>query len=167
MQPHGLYSPWDSLGPNTGVGSLSLLQGSSLPRDRTQVSLKGRRGEIVFRIKFHTHQRCSESSTTKKKQPPCVHQYPGIPQETGPDLLLSVSVSPAEAEINSGLPWGQGHWQQQSWEVEAHVGMSPLGSCQKPYHTAFRLQDWWPQTIQLTGREHSPAYQHRVTLKFY
>ena len=25
-QPHGLYSPWDSPGQNTGVGSLSLLQ---------------------------------------------------------------------------------------------------------------------------------------------
>ena len=27
LQPRGLYSPWDSLGQNTGVGSLSLLQG--------------------------------------------------------------------------------------------------------------------------------------------
>ena len=27
LQPHGLYSPWSSLGQNTGVGSLSLLQG--------------------------------------------------------------------------------------------------------------------------------------------
>ena len=26
LQSHGLYSPWDSLGHNTGVGSLSLLQ---------------------------------------------------------------------------------------------------------------------------------------------
>ena len=25
--PHGLYSPWNSLGQNTGVGSLSFLQG--------------------------------------------------------------------------------------------------------------------------------------------
>ena len=25
--PHGLYSPWNSPGKNTGVGSLSLLQG--------------------------------------------------------------------------------------------------------------------------------------------
>ena len=25
--PHGLYSPWNSPGQNTGVGSLSLLQG--------------------------------------------------------------------------------------------------------------------------------------------
>ena len=27
LRPHGLYSPWDSLGQNTGLGSLSLLQG--------------------------------------------------------------------------------------------------------------------------------------------
>ena len=27
LQPHGLYSPWNSLGQNTGLGSLSLLQG--------------------------------------------------------------------------------------------------------------------------------------------
>ena len=27
LGPHGLYSPWDSPGQNTGVGSLSLLQG--------------------------------------------------------------------------------------------------------------------------------------------
>ena len=27
LQPHGLYSPWNSPGHNTGVGNLSLLQG--------------------------------------------------------------------------------------------------------------------------------------------
>ena len=27
MRPHGLYSPWNSPGQNTGVGSLTLLQG--------------------------------------------------------------------------------------------------------------------------------------------
>ena len=27
LGPHGLYSPWSSLGQNTGAGSLSLLQG--------------------------------------------------------------------------------------------------------------------------------------------
>ena len=26
LRPHGLYSPWNSLGQNIGVGSLSLLQ---------------------------------------------------------------------------------------------------------------------------------------------
>ena len=29
LQPHGLYSPWNSLGQNTGVGRLSLLKGIS------------------------------------------------------------------------------------------------------------------------------------------
>ena len=38
LRLHGLYSPWNSPGQNTGVGSLSLLQGSSQPRDQTQVS---------------------------------------------------------------------------------------------------------------------------------
>ena len=33
LWPHGLYSPWNSPGQNTGVGSLSLLWGSSQPRD--------------------------------------------------------------------------------------------------------------------------------------
>ena len=27
LRPHGLYIPWNALGQNTGVGSLSLLQG--------------------------------------------------------------------------------------------------------------------------------------------
>ena len=30
LWPHGLYTPWNSLGQNTGVGSASLLQGISL-----------------------------------------------------------------------------------------------------------------------------------------
>ena len=38
LRPHGLYNPWNSPGQNTGVGSYSLLQGSSQPRDQTQVS---------------------------------------------------------------------------------------------------------------------------------
>ena len=31
------------------------------------------------------------------------------PQETEPVLPVSVQKSPAEAEVDSGLPWGQGH----------------------------------------------------------
>ena len=38
LQPHGLYSPWNSPGQNTRVGSLSLLQGIFPPQDQTQVS---------------------------------------------------------------------------------------------------------------------------------
>ena len=38
LRPHGFYSPWNSPSQNTGEGSLSLLQGSSQPRNRTRVS---------------------------------------------------------------------------------------------------------------------------------
>ena len=37
FRPHGLESPWDSPGQNTGVGSLSCLQPSQ-SRDQTQIS---------------------------------------------------------------------------------------------------------------------------------
>ena len=38
LWPHGLYSPWNSPGQNTGVGSLSLLQGVFPTQDWTWVS---------------------------------------------------------------------------------------------------------------------------------
>ena len=42
LRPHGLYSPWNSLGQNTGVGCLFSSR-SFQPRDRTQVShIEGR-----------------------------------------------------------------------------------------------------------------------------
>ena len=37
LWPHGLYSPWNSPGQNTGV-AFPFSRGSSQPRDRTQVS---------------------------------------------------------------------------------------------------------------------------------
>ena len=39
------------------------------------------------------------------------------PQETGPDLPVSIWESPVEVWVSSGLSWGQGHWQQQSWKA--------------------------------------------------
>ena len=36
LQPHGLYSLWNSPGQNTGVGSLSLLQGILLTQESNQ-----------------------------------------------------------------------------------------------------------------------------------
>ena len=38
LWPQGLYSPWNSPGQNTGVGSFFLFQGISQPRDLTRVS---------------------------------------------------------------------------------------------------------------------------------
>ena len=36
LRPHGLYSPWNSPGQNTGVGSLSLLQWIFLTQESNQ-----------------------------------------------------------------------------------------------------------------------------------
>ena len=38
LQPHELYSPWNSPGQNSGVGSLSLLQGIFPTQGSNQVS---------------------------------------------------------------------------------------------------------------------------------
>ena len=38
LQPHGLYSPWNSPGQNTWVGTFPFSKWSSQPRDWTQVS---------------------------------------------------------------------------------------------------------------------------------
>ena len=38
LQPHAVYSPWNSVGQNTEMGSLSLFQGIFQPWDQTQIS---------------------------------------------------------------------------------------------------------------------------------
>ena len=43
LQPHGLYSSWNSSGQNTGVGSLSLLQGIFPTQGLNWISLHCRR----------------------------------------------------------------------------------------------------------------------------
>ena len=64
----------------------------------------GRRWEIAFRIKPHTHQRCSEGSYI-----PYAHQDPETPQRLGQNC---VSVSPEEVRVSTGLMQGQGLWVQ-------------------------------------------------------
>ena len=66
LRSYGLYSPWNSPGHNTGVGSLSLLQGSSQPRDQKQVLSHCRR--ILYQLshqgslKILEWEACSSSS---------------------------------------------------------------------------------------------------------
>ena len=68
LRPHGLYSPWNSVGQNTGVGSLSLLQGifptqglnSGLPHCRFFTRRATREAQKVhIKAKFHTALDCS------------------------------------------------------------------------------------------------------------
>ena len=77
------------------------------PRAKEMPQNMVRGGEIMFRIKPHTYQRCSEHSNKTL----CT-QGPRDSKETEPDLPLIVWVSPAEAWASSGLLQGQGLWVQ-------------------------------------------------------
>ena len=55
---HGLYSPWNSLGQNTGVGSLSLLQGI-LPTQGTSPGLPHGR-QILYQLSHEASPRILE-----------------------------------------------------------------------------------------------------------
>ena len=75
----------------------------------------------MFRIKPHTHQRCSEGSNK-----PCAQQDPETLTETEPDLPLSISCGgtgqqwPAAGEVALGA----------ADLVHTGFGISPLeGSC--------------------------------------
>ena len=48
LQPHGLYSPWNSPGQNTGMGRLSLLQGIFLTQGSNPGLLHGR--QILYQL---------------------------------------------------------------------------------------------------------------------
>ena len=49
-QPHGLYSPWNSPGQNTGVGSLSLLQGIFLTQKSNWGLLQCR--QLLYQLSY-------------------------------------------------------------------------------------------------------------------
>ena len=87
LRPHGLYSPWNSPGQNTGVGSLSLLQGI-FPTQGLNPGLPHRR-----RILYHlSHQRSPRYS-------------PG--QNTGVgSLSLLQRIFPTQG-LNPGLPYSR------------------------------------------------------------
>ena len=50
LEPHRLYSPWDSPGQNTGVGSLFLLQGIFLTQELNWCLLHCRR--ILYQLSY-------------------------------------------------------------------------------------------------------------------
>ena len=67
LQPHGRYSPWNSLGQNTGVSSLSLLQGnlcnpgieprfSTLQADSLPAESQGKSEDIKKRWQKYTEE---------------------------------------------------------------------------------------------------------------
>ena len=72
-------------------------------KGKREAQQDGRKGEIAFRLKPHTCQRCLEGSNKTL----CA---PGDPTETEPDLPFSVGESPVKARVSGGLL--QGLWVQ-------------------------------------------------------
>ena len=71
--------------PSTGEHWIPPKKDTPCPaaKEKTQQDSTG--GEITFRLKLHTVQKYSQGSNK-----PCAHQALGTPQETEPDLPLSV-----------------------------------------------------------------------------
>ena len=84
------------------------------PSPTSGVHSDGRRGEFTFRIKPHSHQRCSEGSNK-----PCAHQDPESPQRLRQNCVWG---SPVKVWVSSGLLPGRG-----SGCSKLGYGISPLG----------------------------------------
>ena len=66
LQPHGLYSPWNYLGQNTGVGSLSLLQGIFLTQELNRGLLHCR--QILYQLSYQGSPWYCEKTTNNNKK---------------------------------------------------------------------------------------------------
>ena len=82
--------------------------------------------KLGFRIKPHSHQRCSEGSNK-----PCVHHDPGTPQILRPNCVWA---SPVEVQVGGGLLQEQGLWVQQTWVWHKPFG----GGNHQPHHRVAR-----------------------------
>ena len=78
------------------------------------------------------------------------------PEETDPDLPVSVQESPAEAWVSGGLLQGRG----------TQCGSACMGPVEGGQHYFHSLQHSFA-TGQIIEREHSPANQQKIGLKIY
>ena len=98
------------------------------PRAKEKPHQDGRRGEITFRIKPHTLQRCWRTQTK-----PCVHQDPETPQRLSQNCLQCLSVCCR----GTGQHWPVSGALGTADLGHTACGISPLGGgCHKPHHKA-------------------------------
>ena len=88
LQTHGLYSPWNSPGQNTGVGSPYLLQGF-FPTQGSNPSLPHYR-QILYQLSH--------------KESPLSHRLSGLKQHTS---VLSSEIQNGSHWVKSSLPLGE------------------------------------------------------------
>ena len=96
LQPHGLYSPWNSSGQNTGLGSLSLLQGIFPTQGSKQGLLHCRRihYQLSYPYCFSNH--------------PILDNFLKIPSESfryACGSLLEKAMAPHSSTLAWKIPW--------------------------------------------------------------
>ena len=133
LQSHRLYSPWDSPGQNTGVGSLSLLQGKIptqgsnpyLPHCRQILYQLRHKGSPVLECKV----KWALASITKNK----ASGGDGIPVE-----LLQILKDDAVKVLHSLCQqiWKTQQWQQ-DWKRSVFIPIPKKGNAKEcsNYHT--------------------------------
>ena len=118
LWPHALYSPWNSPGQNTGVGSLSLLQWIFLTQESNWGLLHCRR--ILYQLSYQGH----KWTFMKQKQ---IHRH---------------------REQTCGCQGGGKSGRGTDWEFETAVAAKSLQLCQTEAHQAlpslgFSRQEHW------------------------
>ena len=103
LRPHGLYSPWNSPGQNTGVGSLFLLQGIFLTQELNRGLLH--LGWILYQLSYQGRVNESRSVMSDSLQPHGLYSpgnSPGQNTGVGSRSLLQ-GIFPTQG-LNPGLP---------------------------------------------------------------
>ena len=76
LRPHGLYSPWDSPGQNTRMGSLSLLQWLFPTQELNQGLLRCR--QILYQLSYQGSPSEIRVTSQGKQEPSCSVTQPGL-----------------------------------------------------------------------------------------
>ena len=105
--------------------------------------------------------RTGETDSWRAQTKPCLHQDQEkgavTQQQTEPELPVSIQECLAETWVDSGLLWGQEHWQQQSCEQQFWPStencIKDLPSMAPP----IRTRPWFPHNQSLpSGSFHKP-----------
>ena len=150
LQPHGLYNPWNSLGQNTGVGGLSLLQGI-FPTQESHPGLLNCRW-ILYQLSHKrspiSHMSSSKRLLFKGSLLECVQCGTDYPQEDRLTKLSSKSVGHGVlrsqiARILCACPWHLDSW--------SFILPSLRVVTVRLYGSGTTPQPWTIETVQRAG----------------
>ena len=110
------------------------------PGAKEKPQQEGMRGEITFRKKAHTHQRCSEGSNKA-----CAHQDPETPTEAKLELCSSVSCR------GTGQKWPAAKAEALG-SNRPRYGISLLGGGNPTIEPPERTQDWGNGLLEGTNK---------------